>query len=613
MKDPEERKESDATVFPRFSYTLPKLPPKPNKKEKGKKEKQVRFPEASSSGHEERTDTHEASAGKSGSRLADLFRSAREIYSAGPRGEGQKIWSGIRKKKRAQKQAAKQHQLQIIRENPQPQAYGSPTPFTPARPSPPPPLGVSRGRSSPRPKHAHVPLTPHSLAGAGYYSQSGYSIPVAASASVQYDGQEVVVDGYKPLPPVPKLDAAPKNRDEVRERKTPSPPPPPPPRPVPSKNPERVIRQQVGTTSSTTAPQPQSRTQWFSELDDQQTERPRRTPQRKEPGRLRRFFSLFLNIEEPSDPHAGAATNHHPAKKHSKLKAQISHPGPMAVLDNRTVNVAVENGGVGGPAAAISLPLRNGEIVQPRRHAAQGKKGKGKQKRLTPPPPVAQSESPASDSKILDSSSSKAKDHGASKEKPSHCWRDMLLTSPSRPYSDSKVPSGSKPQSKPHAGLKEKPSHRWRDMLTSPGEHGGKSFYSGLRETERGWGRRRKSSDVSFACQGIISSALCADYPSHPDYPVMNPYASAAQYHGQQQARGGGIARANAIRDPGPSSQTQTQIHNQRYEFEDRDAVVAPLFCGIGGTMASNGGGDRIRDTRFYQAYDDVLGEYEKN
>ncbi|OAG20957.1 hypothetical protein CC77DRAFT_1088963 [Alternaria alternata] len=209
-----------------------------------------------------------------------LFRAAKEIYQAGPKGEGQKVWEAY--------QQARNHR----RANDEPSQNMSSEPTTrkintaclplPSSTSPNealfPPLRprTPQNQSGRKEKESGSP----DLRRDSGFSSSSYDVPVAIHKHVQR-----IVDLNKPLPPVPPIQAPPK----VRNPK------------------DRTSRDAQQCTEKETA-----HTWW----------------------------------------------KHSPSKAPQTLKSKISHPGPLMILgEGIAVNVAAECGGVGGPAAAVSLPV----------------------------------------------------------------------------------------------------------------------------------------------------------------------------------------------------------------------------------------------------------------
>lgn len=389
-------------------------------------------------------------------------------------------------------------------------------------------------------------------------SPSSFSIPIAASPSVGYDVQEVIVDRNKSLPPVPKIGPVPRPRGEVKgkvgitEKRLPAVPnsvrkkglPPPPVEPPAPKGGFISTTAPEGASRAQTQSQPKPKMKRFMALDDRVSERPRKKA--KESSSLGRMARAFSSSLVPTLSTEGLVTDKHAARK-QELKAKISQPLPIGVpkgANGFSANFASEYGGVGGAAAAVAM-LPGG------RKPDQVKVGKGKQRRYTPPPPAQAMLRPERSNR---------------EEKPSN-----------------------------KGAVNERPS--WRNLLTSPlvGPSAGKSFPNDPREREKAWTRKRLDSDTSFACQGI------ENYPQH------------SQEYEIQKAR----APPTGIQDPGPSNQSRGRLR-QRYDFDDRTLVPEPLRVGNKNTMNGTREGDArtctassgIRDTRFYQPYNEVLHEY---
>lgn len=481
--------------------------------------------------------------------LSDFYRTAKQVYADGPKSDGKKLCRFIRRMRRQKKHADRRahrqrQQLNTIYEK----AYG-PEPLIPAarsappqRPDPPSPLASTRPS---RPAAERADEQDEQAQVSPPFSASSYSIVVRASPSVGYDAREVFVDLNKPLPRVPELDPAPRWRGDMEKVGTVKKglPPPPvepglPPRskakavplvaderrqtaPVAIVVPDAVFP--VGHVIPTTAWGEAAKAE--AGLSDTWTGRPKAK---------KGFWSRLLDV--PDEPAPWALADKHSARKQARLKAKISAPGPIVSPSGFSANIAAESGGVGGLAAAISLPLQQ-EVKE------QGRKGK-----------------------------EKALHHGQVAHPPP-----------------------------PPPPPEQKKTHRsWREFT-----EGGKS----LREAARTIGRRRVDSDTSFHCQGIGELD-------------GQRYLSPLGTHSRRpQAR----APPVQTQDRGPS--TQAQIQADRYAFVDddddeNDLILAPLFIGGGNTADRRGTGSlgagggtaslrsKIRNTRFYQPYDDVLHEY---
>lgn len=150
------------------------------------------------------------------------------------------------------------------------------------------------------------------------------------------------------------------------------------------------------------------------------------------------------------------------------LKSKISHPGPLMILgEGIAVNVAAECGGVGGPAAAVSLPVTRTGAPLPRPPSIHERKKEDRR-----PSPRA------FHFPTIHLSPSKRIGKGSEKEKVDESDDSYTI--------------------------------HWRGRLVGPAYEAGKSFKQTAMETLDGVhvGKRRKTSDISFACQGVANEQL---------------------------------------------------------------------------------------------------------
>ncbi|KAF1836625.1 hypothetical protein BDW02DRAFT_566894 [Decorospora gaudefroyi] len=274
------------------------------------------------------------------------------------------------------------------------------------------------------------------------FSQSSYEVPVAIDKSLQR-----IVDTNKPLPHVPQLDPAPRARRQVGQDRDLSRRPP-------------KIRPSGPTPHTGATPRPEKETH------------------------LNPWWKPVVNKPRPS------------------LKAKISHPGPlMASNYGATANIAAECGGVGGPAAAVSLPVtRTGGAI------------------------------PQAGQKNM---------YAATKE-------------PKRPLPLNLEPEQKNGKQQQKEAIREDtPPTHWRSKFVGP-------VFQAVKHTALdGVHRKRRSSDASFACKGVGDEDML-----------------------------------------------------DRYQVEDGEEsgwpmMPEPLFS----NDRMEGRGKR-RDTRFYEAYVEVLDEY---
>ncbi|KAL1595685.1 hypothetical protein SLS60_009374 [Paraconiothyrium brasiliense] len=390
-------------------------------------------------------------------RMHKFGKKLQVVYHQGPKGEGQKMWNGIRRKQKEKRElkptqaplkTARSPRTQAVRTEAHkeqlndlhaaaldmrapkaplisPPLQSRPKPSVPARPAP---LGVLRSPVIHKPLPGTVPMKLRGSAGShgqvsttSTYTYHSWDVPVAASRSVQYDSRESIIDYSQSKARVPILDPCPKPR-AVQKKGL-------PPRPVLApgeKDPpelaeqEKMYKLRVGSNGSrpavdelscpmkpdgglafSTAPS-KSQTNLlagpslavssqfpyvasrshntFAFLDDRQTERPRRNKVKgKEPKNL--FAELAFNFfDVPSQSKEGLSTNkdgpskqakehlanlisHHKdkarLKQQQKLKEQISNPRPVLAPNNLTAKSSTASGGVGEPAAAVTVaPLK---------------------------------------------------------------------------------------------------------------------------------------------------------------------------------------------------------------------------------------------------------------
>jgi hypothetical protein len=326
------------------------------------------------------------------------YRTAKHIYNAGPKGEGQKVWEAYQQAiipRQADKKLLQDTSSESMVEERTERQLPTPLPtspdgvlFPPLRLRPPPTQSVEKGKE---PDKQHLRRD-------SCFSSSSYEAAMAVDRTVMSN-----VDANKPLPPVPLLDAAPKV---------------------------------------------------------QQTEN-------RPPGKYRQHA-------EREETHPW--WKHSPSRAPQSLKSKISHPSPLTVSNKgTTVNVAADCGGVGGPAAAISLPVTRTGAPLPR------------------PPSIH------------------VKKKEASRPSPRAFHLPTFHRSPSKSkgnvYEKAKVDE-SEDTHPPH----------WRDRLVGPAYEAGKSLKQSAMETLDGVhvGRKRRTSDASFACQGIVDSKLDGYQVSEP-------------------------------------------------------------------------------------------------
>ncbi|KAH7077107.1 hypothetical protein FB567DRAFT_632013 [Paraphoma chrysanthemicola] len=347
--------------------------------------------------------------------LADIYRNVREIYDIGPEGEGQKLWSTFTHPKKQNKRHTKVDHTQIK------ETAASRRPSAPGLSAHPPSAGLQKGAS--RTSDELLTTTSSSQARKdSAVSRTSYEVPVGISPEIQR-----VVDVTKPLPPKP-LPPVPRFIDDSKAL---------PSVPLLQPAPRRKLGA-TGNMASTSSSGVQYPTQWRRSKSSGHHDTRKNKVNKSDP-----WYKPLVNL---------IPDEHTPLPSHRKpnadiLKSKISRPRPFsAIQEGRTANVALECGGVGGPAAAAHFanstqaqqnpspyPARV-DLTQPRRSPRE---------RLT------------------------ARQQGKRKASHEHI-----------------------------AGIPV--SRHWRDKLIGPAGSAGKSV--------KHKGRGRKDSDASFACQGIEST-----------------------------------------------------------------------------------------------------------
>ncbi|KAF2707147.1 hypothetical protein K504DRAFT_51212 [Pleomassaria siparia CBS 279.74] len=460
--------------------------------------------------------------GKERKRFADIYDRACEIYHAGPKGEGQKVWR-----------------------------WGK---------------------------------TYHMGHGKG---QAG------SSNSTKYDAQDVVVvdnrSGPSPLVQARLQPAPPRSRKENEEKvvnnyylgkdlpriplpQSPPPPPPPPP-PVPAKNDARQVRRRVSRSN----PPPRQR---FATLVDVQEEKAKHGQKPNSP-RPEESLGECLeagpclqdehvesswrhkigHLKVPGKVYEYSHTDRHVAKRQDKLKAKISPPQPMMaprgrLANGRLVNVAVESGGVGGPAAAVSLAVRNGIVMDP---AVKKEKEKEKERE---------------------------KEKGKEKAKEKAAAMDKVVA-PARPSRGLEEDRGrSSKYMRSHSQNRCKPT-RWK----------------------------RRDSDLSFTCRGLsnpnanANAADSSNNTSAPRHHIDVFFLYGGQDSSGHDAASSSSSSSAAAGEVGSGPRVVSYV-------DDETVGMVPVALFSGGpeshVVGKNGEGEARNDgsNQFYEHYDDLLDEY---
>jgi hypothetical protein len=278
------------------------------------------FPQFSSSIKKSETKASNVQGAHAPWNLADMCRTARAIYEAGPKGEGQKLWSSYKtfRKERKDHTEVKPEPLNQV--------------SAPRWPS----VSDLSARPPTRPPSSHVrialeravaPTESLSPRNNLSLSRSSYEVPIWIGPDVQQH-----VDRSKPLPPVPHLQPAPRAK-RIGAKLS---------QPLPTVQPSRTALKSNSHISTNSAkphpPLPERglfRTKtsksfaWWKSWEDKTTE-----PQ-------------VHNTSRDTDKDMPDC----------ERRKKISRPRPLtAIEDGRTVNIAIACGGVGGPGAAISRP-----------------------------------------------------------------------------------------------------------------------------------------------------------------------------------------------------------------------------------------------------------------
>jgi hypothetical protein len=598
------RKDSEAIVFPGAEYT-PIMPLNLKKKTKSDKKDTAAKHGVYANGN----------ASRSTPALADIYRTAKDIYTSGPKGEGQKLW-GVVQQACKQNKVTKRVQAQEIQlDNIYAQFYGGDAiESTSAAPRPvisgpieltrtpsveraltrPPPLVIKKpSKPPPHPVSASKPLLQTSnVTSKKSVSGTVITIKVGASPHVHYDAQEVVVDRQKPYGRVPQLAPAPRHRialgfgnsASVQKGLPPSPkdifrnkglpPPPMPPSPgtanvglgisLPDSRSYYHPRSPSKTPAShkTIVPAPQTTQQDFSFLEDRITERPLDqqkkdvTKEKKKSSWFFRFLSSMCNVDDDQVPDQHTARpvangNSTSTQANKYKKIDISQPLPMQAPN-------------GGSTANFAVASGGVGGIAPAKSLSYEELQRNEERR---------------------NAAIKGKER-ASFQPPSHTRVPSAHVNINPQY-QFKAPPGHK-KSKSSTSI-------WqvKDLLNS-GQHAaettGKTAHEKHEKHEKpagmGWSRKRNDSDASFGCQGISDEDQTA-YGLHAPQAIKAAYPSLNPYEESHAAR---VAYTQtSIRDPGPSR----QISRREKHESGKDTGASP-----------------VRDTKFYGPVDDLLYEY---
>ncbi|KAF2441116.1 hypothetical protein P171DRAFT_434800 [Karstenula rhodostoma CBS 690.94] len=364
------------TPWPKSDKQIPPLAPQPQIRPDAaqeKKNKHVQPPAAKKT-----TKSRKHSDMETLMKVHKFGKKLQVVYHQGPKGEGQKMWNGIRrinKEKRELKPtetslkvpwAVRSPRTQAARTQAQKEQLNSmhaaalampvpkaplispplqslPRPPVPTRPAP---LGVLRSPVIHKPLPGFFPKESggsEELQGkvstTSTYTYHSWDVPITASRSVQYDSRENVVDYPQTKPFVPKLDPAPKPR-AIQKKGL-------PPRPVPrlgEQEPpelaeqENMYRRRVGKSPPRAG------------VDD--------LPSAPKPPVGSKFSTLKNKPPAGSTLADKARAKHQQKLNQQKLKEHISGPRPVVAPGGFTTNISTEAGGVGGPAAVVAVAPR---------------------------------------------------------------------------------------------------------------------------------------------------------------------------------------------------------------------------------------------------------------
>lgn len=254
---------------------------------------------------------------------AAWYRAVKDIYDSGPEGEGQEVWAAwkiyqqARKEQQESNESAERKssiQREMVSEGEKILAQAQHTrPLVPSHPPPPPPPPPPLPQVDTvqtQPNRAEESRAKSHTREDSCVSPSSIDIPVTIGDCVQR-----VIDTNKPLPAVPRAEPAPKTDETVCQMVPGSPP---------------LTVEPHGYTKIVT----------------------------KKPRSEAKPDNTWWQKRQSS-------------KAQAKLKSKISHPVSLVASHKGSItNVAAECGGVGGPAAAVSLPNTRTGTAQPSNSAS---------------------------------------------------------------------------------------------------------------------------------------------------------------------------------------------------------------------------------------------------
>jgi hypothetical protein len=301
--------------------------------------------------------------------LADFFRTAKDIYDVGPKGEGQKLWSSYKQARKGKLELTEigQRDIEAVLAHRRPSAPG----LSAHPPNRPPPSEIRLAARKAVPVTDTLNSRKESDA-----STSLIEVPIHFDRAVQH-----FVDRSKPLPSIPQLQAAPNTRKQGYTNLS---------KPLPAPPSSRLYPDCDTSKPYTQALPPQSVPRYRSQQCNKFPKTCLSTDHVSTAGGKIKYSTHVRGNAQPADVHSSHAKNKNkashwwkalaektsedyvPASRNKakastdKLKAAISRPRPFTALQNGlTANVAEECGGVGGPDAAHA-------------RLTEGRKGKSK-------------------------------------------------------------------------------------------------------------------------------------------------------------------------------------------------------------------------------------------
>jgi hypothetical protein len=382
---------------------------------------------------------HKYEVGKEKDTLSHLLDRTREIYHAGPEGEGQKVWSGIKrlreeKKKKKKKETTRKQEQYPYTGFEELTNKGTAT----VLPRSPPAAHIKhqpqvlQGKRYPRlPSESErlypiSPITERASFNTARAAKSNFQgeskargkepvrqfeatvssifrsidLPLKASDSVQYDATYVELDMSAPGKGSVYLQPAPRSRKgagngRASSKEASRSPPRMPEKALPPVPQEKDLRNDETKVSALRAPALADRYATLSDVQHQEpdfqlgaggnqsTECISLGPSlSKEKEHKVDWLHKVGRLKVPTMPLDWTHTDKDLTKRHDRLKAKIGQPQPL-IVRGEIVNVAEDSGGVGGPSAARWMPpVHPGQAVT----VDLDNKGRGKHREAPPRP-----------------------------------------------------------------------------------------------------------------------------------------------------------------------------------------------------------------------------------